>query len=173
MNDDFTKMEWVVAITEDNLLTKNGVAVTGARFAFLLPVTAERLAEIKESGVAIGDMRLSMNPEMFGAVTVDKLIAFSIEHGLSSEEASMGGREPDDRMCSCDGGCGWHGRYDQLGREWWEADAVHLRMDAGELCPAGECPVCGTFAHLDEIPSHTVQIVLEFAARRRRRGEAE
>ena len=81
-------------------------------------------------------------------------------------------REPDDRMCHCQN-CDWHGRVDQLSCEWWEADALHERMDAGELCPAGECPVCAAFAHLDEIPSHTVQIVLEFAARGRRRGEAE
>jgi len=40
------------------------------------------------------------------------------------------------------------------------------RVAPGEICPVGECPECGCVTHYVEIPSHTVEYVVEYLARK-------
>jgi hypothetical protein len=78
-------VRWVATVNEDNLLVKNGAAVTGAEFVFLLPVSAERLAHIKQDGVGVQDMMVSKEPMAFCAISLEKLIRFAIDHGMFQE----------------------------------------------------------------------------------------
>ena len=77
--------QWVATVNEDNLLLKNGVAVMGTEFVYLIPVSPERLAEIKRDGVTVGDMLVSTEPPTFGALSVNKLLMFAINRGLFQE----------------------------------------------------------------------------------------
>jgi hypothetical protein len=71
--------------------------------------------------------------------------------------------EPDNRMCECQN-CDWTGTVAELGRQIEQIPGFFERVDAGEICPVGECPLCRAVAHLVEIPDNTVQIVLAYAA---------
>lgn len=46
--------------------------------------------------------------------------------------------------------CGWAGDIGSLGRDLWETPDLNERLSPGETVPAGECPKCGTLAHLTE-----------------------
>jgi hypothetical protein len=80
MNPWADAAEWVAAVAADNLLTKSGVAVTGASFVYLVPVSGHRHEEIKRDGIRVGD--LAVGAVGFGAIKLDTLIAHALKTGL-------------------------------------------------------------------------------------------
>ena len=57
-------------------------------------------------------------------------------------------RDEDDRECQCQA-CSWTGTEKQLQTETWDAITdIGERVGPGEVCPAGECPKCGSLATL-------------------------
>ena len=57
-------------------------------------------------------------------------------------------RDEDDRECQCQA-CSWTGTEKQLQTETWDAiPDIGERVGPGEVCPAGECPKCGSLATL-------------------------
>jgi len=56
----------------------------------------------------------------------------------------VGGLDPD-QMCEC-GNCDWTGPISAV----HDIVDVQERITAGETVPAGECPECGSLAHIVE-----------------------
>jgi hypothetical protein len=59
--------------------------------------------------------------------------------------------EDDERLCSCNAGCGWSGPVKDLGCQFHEITDFFERVSPGEVCPVGECPECGALAHFDAV----------------------
>jgi hypothetical protein len=56
--------------------------------------------------------------------------------------------EPDERLCSCNAGCGWSGPAKDLGCQFHQITDFFERVSPGETVPVGECPICGALASL-------------------------
>ena len=79
--------EWIVAIGEDNLLVKNGMAITGSPFARLIPVTGHRYEEVKRDGISLRDLAVGENT--FSGFQLDALIDHAKKTGFFGEQEDL------------------------------------------------------------------------------------
>ena len=103
MSDDTRDAKWIIAITKNNLHTNGAGGVTSAEYAFLIPVTPEREAEIKKDGIHLGDMLLSTDPLTFAAIKVADVLRFAIDKGYLTEGKAVGftpGKEPQPELAA-------------------------------------------------------------------------
>lgn len=75
---------WIVSANEEDVVLKREVMVSAAPYVRVVPVSKERAVEIRGGRLDLSGF--AATPHSFGAINVQKLIEFTLAHGMFDNE---------------------------------------------------------------------------------------